>query len=189
VCVGCFLFGSNHGLGLCFCVGFFNLWLDLCGGQFGGYGSMVVLVSLGSTLVVSLGSTIKRAVSRALVKTTLGSMFFWFCYDGCMDFLRGEPVVAGVAGLDVVVISGLSLAVSLGWVELSGDQLAGVAAFVVALSGVVAGLVRRRVTPESTFEPRLTHMFDEGFEEGIVHASSGILDDIFGAGDGFAEGS
>jgi len=116
-------------------------------------------------------------------------MFFWVCYDVCMSFFGGEPVVVGVAGLDVLVVSGLSLAVSLGWVDLSGEQLAGVSAFVVALSGVVAGLVRGRVSPERVVESRLNGMFDEGFEEGISHASSGILDDIFGVGDGFAESS
>lgn len=104
-----------------------------------------------------------------------------------MGFLRREPVVSAIAGFDAVLLAGLSLAVSLGWLDLSGEQLAGVAAFVGAASAFAAKVARGLVTPVDSAELWAVQMFEEGFDEAVTQVSSGVLDGIFGAGR--AEGS
>jgi hypothetical protein len=102
-----------------------------------------------------------------------------------------EPVVAGFAGLDVVVLSVLGLSQVFGLFEFSVEQNAAVTAFVVAVSGLIASFVRNRVMPVERFEEfrvaavdYADEAFAAGFEGGLV---SLIPDDLGVLGD--AEGS
>lgn len=75
--------------------------------------------------------------------------------------------MAGFVGLDGLVAAGLAAAVSLGWLDWSAEQVAAVVGFVAALSAVVAGVVRRFVTPASRVEGLLSDASDEGFVTGF----------------------
>lgn len=97
--------------------------------------------------------------------------------------MRGEPVVAGFVAFDSVVAAGLTAAVLLGWLDLSAEQVAAVVGFVAALSGLVAGLVRRRVVPGGRVEDLNHTFFVEGFDEGVTYSVSGLVDDILGGFD------
>lgn len=55
-----------------------------------------------------------------------------------------------MVGLDVAVAAVLTASVALGWLSLTGEQVAAVVAAVTAVSAVVAGLVRARVRPVVT---------------------------------------
>jgi hypothetical protein len=104
--------------------------------------------------------------------------------------LSREPVAAGFVGFDVLVLSFLGVLQVLGWVELSGEQLAAVTAFVVSLSGVLAGVVRRRVVPVRSFDEfqavaagYVEDAFAAGFEHGLVTpvpngVSESVSDDL-----------
>jgi len=63
-----------------------------------------------------------------------------------------EPVLIGLASLDALVAAALVAATQLGWLDLSGEQVAGVVAFVVAVSGAVAAMVRSVVVPRDSYE-------------------------------------
>lgn len=89
--------------------------------------------------------------------------------------LAREPVVAGVAGLDVVFLSALGMLQVFGWVDFSVEQNAAVVAFVVAVSGFVTRFVRGRVMPMVTFEEfrvkavdYTDEAFAAGFDLGVV---------------------
>lgn len=61
-----------------------------------------------------------------------------------------EPVLIALAALDGVVVAGLVLAGTLGIVDLPAETIAGVGAFVVAVTGMVAAILRGQVwAPES----------------------------------------
>ena len=63
-----------------------------------------------------------------------------------------EPVLTGLASLDALTASALICANALGWLDLSGEQVAAVVAFVVAVSGVVGAAVRASVVPYASYE-------------------------------------
>ncbi len=102
-----------------------------------------------------------------------------------------EPVVAGFAGLDVAVLSALGLLQVFGWFEFSVEQNAAVTAFVVAVSGLVAGFVRNKVMPVERFEEfrvaavnYADEAFAAGFEDGLVSLvpdDLGVLDNAGGS--------
>ena len=63
---------------------------------------------------------------------------------------KSEPAM--VAGVITAIVSAVSMAVALGWVELSADQVGAVEQFLAALAPVVTAIlanwwVRQRVTP------------------------------------------
>ena len=64
--------------------------------------------------------------------------------------MRTEPVIAGLVGLDAAVAAVLSAAVALGWLDLTGEQLAAIIGAVTALAALVAGVVRSQVRPVAT---------------------------------------
>lgn len=63
-----------------------------------------------------------------------------------------EPVLVGLGMLDAVMVSALVAATALGWLDLTGEQIATVSAFVLALSGAVGAMVRASVVPTSRYE-------------------------------------
>lgn len=89
-----------------------------------------------------------------------------------------EPVVAGIVGLDVAVAAVLSAAVALGWLSLSAEQVAAIVGAVAAVSALIAGVVRARVTPVGQFGT-IDETFSVGVWAGLVEAGA---DDGPGAG-------
>lgn len=49
--------------------------------------------------------------------------------------------------MDTVLVAVVGLAVAFGWVELTGEQAAALAGVLAAVSALVAGVVRGRVSP------------------------------------------
>jgi len=89
--------------------------------------------------------------------------------------LSREPVAVGFVGFDVFVLSLLGVLQVFGWVDLSGEQLAAVSAFLVAVSGVVGKLVRDHVMPMERFDEfrvaavdYADEAFAAGFDTGLV---------------------
>jgi len=108
----------------------------------------------------------KRAVSRAdLRSSNTCELGLLRSRVGCtLLSVKREPVVAGVLALDGVVAAGLAAAVTFGWLELSAEQTAAVVGFVAAVSAVVAGVVRGKVTPDpdGVWDGGYTEGFDDG---------------------------
>ena len=65
--------------------------------------------------------------------------------------MKHEPVIVGLTGLATVVVAGLTLANSLGWVALGPEGIAAVGAFITTVTGAVAAVLRSRVVPVDTF--------------------------------------
>ncbi len=66
---------------------------------------------------------------------------------------RKEPVVISLlAGLDPIVIALLVALKSLGVIDLDGGQLAAISAAIVAITGVVAGILRGNVVSPETHQ-------------------------------------
>ena len=63
-----------------------------------------------------------------------------------------EPVLVGLGMLNAVAVSALVAATALGWLDLTGEQIAAVSAFVLALSGAVGAMVRASVVPTARYE-------------------------------------
>jgi hypothetical protein len=60
---------------------------------------------------------------------------------------RKEPVLIALAGADLVVVAVLTALMSVGVVSIDGSQLAAISAAVVAVTSLVAAVVRAQVTP------------------------------------------
>jgi hypothetical protein len=73
-----------------------------------------------------------------------------------------EPVAVFILGFDAVVAAGLSAASALGWISLSGDQVAAVVGFVTVLSGLVVAALRSRVVPVGRVEEIRATAFQDG---------------------------
>lgn len=61
--------------------------------------------------------------------------------------LNMEPVLYGIGALDLCIGAGLGMSNALGWTDLSVPQLGAISAFVLAVSGTAAGIIRSAVTP------------------------------------------
>ena len=81
--------------------------------------------------------------------------------------MKREPVIAGMVGLDVAVAAVLSALVGLGVFDLTGEQVGQVVAAVVAVSGVVAGVLRARVTPTLTAAEDTLAAYVEGLYQPV----------------------
>lgn len=58
-----------------------------------------------------------------------------------------HPVATALAGLNVVVGAGLTTATMLGWLDLDGEQVAAIVAFVAAFSMWVGRIISARTVP------------------------------------------
>ena len=97
------------------------------------------------------------------------------------SFVQSEPalVAGGVAGLVGAIMAGLLMAVSLGWVALSPEQLDAIRNFLTVALPIVAALgpiaaalfVRPRVTPTAKLEPGTTVKDADGQPAVIVPAA------------------
>ena len=67
---------------------------------------------------------------------------------------RKEPVLIALAGADLVVVAILTALMSVGAVSIDGTQLAAISAAVVAVSSLLAGIIRAQVTPVDTAASR-----------------------------------
>lgn len=67
-----------------------------------------------------------------------------------LSFVRTEPVVTGILGLDAAVAAVLSAVVALGVADLTPEQVAALVAVVTALSALVAPIIRSSVRPVAT---------------------------------------
>lgn len=65
---------------------------------------------------------------------------------------RREPVLVALAGLNAVVVAVLTALMTLGVVDISGEQLAAVSAAVVAVSTFVGAILRANVVSPDTYE-------------------------------------
>jgi hypothetical protein len=73
-----------------------------------------------------------------------------------------EPVLTFLAGANGVVVAGLAVANALSWLSLSGEQIAAVSAFVVAVTTLAAAMIRRQVTPVAQAEAKAMDAYMEG---------------------------
>lgn len=69
-----------------------------------------------------------------------------------MAAFRREPVAVIVSAADAAVIGVLTALVALDVISLSGEQLAAISAAVVAVTTLVAAVLRRNVVSPETYE-------------------------------------
>ena len=101
--------------------------------------------------------------------------------------MKTEPVLTAgaIAG---VIMAGLAMAVSLGWLRLSDEQMQAIQAFVLPVLGLVlpvaAALVARRfVTPTAKLTAGATVQAADGQPAGIVPAAQAQMLGIAPLGD------
>ena len=67
---------------------------------------------------------------------------------------RKEPVLIALAGADLVVVAILTALMTLNVVSIDGTQLAAISAAVVAVTSLVAAVIRPQVVPVDTAASR-----------------------------------
>jgi len=65
---------------------------------------------------------------------------------------RKEPVLIALGGLDAAVVAVLSALMALDVIGITGEQLAAVSAAVVAVTSLVAAVLRNNVVSPETFQ-------------------------------------
>lgn len=65
---------------------------------------------------------------------------------------RKEPVLIALGGLDAAVVAVLSALMALDVIGITGEQLAAISAAVVAVTSLVAAVLRNQVVSPTTYE-------------------------------------